>query len=864
MEEKKSPYWKYRTASYSPVANSPSEEVLLEFPRPKRKCCSFCTNRCCGICTLIAIGVLAILLIAWGGNPADIQLRYSLLFNKLAGPDMIIPPISSNVTFDSRAIIVAQQRRLLIAGSIHYPRSPPALWPYLLTKMRSAGVNVLDTYVFWDLHEPQEGVFVWDQGQANLLGYLAYAQQAGLMVNLRLGPYACAEYNIGGMPAWLARKPGIQFRTYNKPWMNAMETFTTQAMNAVRPYLAINGGPIILLQIENEYGAWLWKNFPYGHPYINWVARLAQNLEPQMPWLMCVQGDIRSVINTCNGFYCDSSIHSHRQIFPNQPDMFTELWIAWFQLWGEPHPTRPAQDVAFSAARFFAKGGTYVSYYMWHGGTNFARHSGGPLLLTAYDYDAPLNEYGFANEPKQSHLASLNRVLAQYESVIVNTDTPVASQVGDVELHLYGLATSTQLLFCSNLNTNAADTITYAGLNITMPPKSVSVVIMESGRVPRVVYNTATLPVVTSSVKWQQISSYNITVAPTNISYISEPVGKATVDSAAVYSANPINQFLITNDTTDYMWYVCSGVTISGCSSATSKRKRDNTTSTMDNMLWWERYDATTSSKIACQITFSFSDGGPLDLGYAYIDNQYLGMLPGNGTTSTFPVSQLNSSTTHTISILSVSDGIAHYNQHIEAITKGITGRVTVNGNDMTNCGWNMRPGLRGEQYQFPTNTTAPWTKPLTNSTVIPSLPLTWYKLTFPITSFYPQITPTLSTNLTTYVLDLASMKRGVAYVNGYNIGRYWSQLATNVTSYDTYPSCVPVGTAPVCDYTQTYSNQVCRVGCGYASQRYYHVPASWLYPGGGSTNQSVVNVVLLEEVGGDVSQVRIVGMQGN
>ncbi|TPX48564.1 beta-galactosidase [Synchytrium endobioticum] len=743
--------------------------------------------------------------------------------NRLLGPDMIVPPFTNNVTFDSRAIIVQQKRRLLIAGSMHYPRSPPALWPYLLSKMGAAGVNVLDTYVFWDLHEPSEGVYVFDQGEANLLGFLQYAQNAGLMVNLRVGPYTCAEYNLGGIPAWLVRKPGIHFRTYNEPWMSAMEKFSRKVVEVVRPYLATNGGPIILMQLENEYAAFLWKYWPYGHHYINWVARLAQKLEPNIPWIMCEQGDIRSVINTCNGFYCDDRIAKHRRTFRDQPDMFTELWISWYQLWGEPLPTRPVQDVAYSVARFIARGGTYISYYMWHGGTNFARHSGGPLLATSYDYDAPLNEYGFANEPKHSHLAMLNHVLAQYERVIADTDMPVHATIGDVELHSYGKSSSTQLVFASNTNAQGTQSIEYWGLKIPIPPKSVSIVVMESTQNATVVFNTAT---VSASIKPNPVGSLqllsqgklpdrSISILPTNISHVSEPIGRAVIDSKVIYSKEPINQFAVTNDTTDYM-------------------------------------------------CLTFTDGGPTDLGYAYLDNQFLGMIYNNASNNvsiSVRTDNLNATTSHTLSILGVSDGVSHYAVRLESVTKGVTGRVIINGNDVTGCGWNMRPGLRGEEMSYATNDTVAIWNAL--STIIPPLPLTWYKLGFLVSSLYPMTTPTLSTNLTAYVLDLSSMTRGVVYVNGHNVGRYWLETAKNVAEDGTsYSDCVPLGQQPQCNYTQTYVNNICRVGCGSASQRYYHVPASYVHEAT-RLNSSSVSVVLLEEVGGDVSQVAMIRLQG-
>lgn len=165
---------------------------------------------------------------------------------------------------------------------------------------------------------------------------------------------------------------------------------------------------IILAQVENEYG-WLEKE--YGQPgaqYASWAAAMANNLGVGIPWIMCSQDNIYTVIDTCNGFYCDNWIAGHQAMFTNQPSLFTENWSGWFQDWSVAKPTRPAQcvitlphpqyavhliadrDLAFSVARFIARGGTHNNYYMWHGGTNFARWSGGPFIVSSYDYDAPL------------------------------------------------------------------------------------------------------------------------------------------------------------------------------------------------------------------------------------------------------------------------------------------------------------------------------------------------------------------------------------------------------------------------------------------------------------------------------------------
>jgi hypothetical protein len=180
------------------------------------------------------------------------------------------------------------------------------------------------------------------------------------------------------------------------------------------------------MQMENEYGN-VQKEYGYdGARYIAWAADLANSLDTGVPWIMCQQENIDTVISTCNGFYCDNWIETFRKKHPDQPAFFTELWTGWFHHWKTPKPTRPASDLAFSTARFIARGGSYIGYYMWHGGTNFGRW-GSDFKTASYDYDSPINEYGFPAYPKFDHLKRLHHILLEYSDVILNNDATYSS-----------------------------------------------------------------------------------------------------------------------------------------------------------------------------------------------------------------------------------------------------------------------------------------------------------------------------------------------------------------------------------------------------------------------------------------------------
>uniref|UniRef100_A0A6N2M6V7 beta-galactosidase n=1 Tax=Salix viminalis TaxID=40686 RepID=A0A6N2M6V7_SALVM len=202
-----------------------------------------------------------------------------------------------------------------------------------------------------------------------------------------------------------------------------MQTFTTKIVNMAKEakLFASQGGPIILAQRTNmecmTYGE-------AGKSYVKWCAQMAVAQNTGVPWIMCQQSDAPStVINTCNGFYCDAFTPNN----PKNPKIWTENWTGWFKKWGQKDPHRTAEDLAFSVARFFQHNGVLQNYYMYHGGTNFGRTSGGPFITTSYDYDAPLDEYGNLNQPKWGHLKKLHAALKLGEKILTNSTVKTAN-----------------------------------------------------------------------------------------------------------------------------------------------------------------------------------------------------------------------------------------------------------------------------------------------------------------------------------------------------------------------------------------------------------------------------------------------------
>ncbi len=258
------------------------------------------------------------------------------------------------VGYDHRAVTINDVRTMLISGAIHYPRSTPGMWPYIIKMAKNQGLNTVQTYVFWNFHEQRQGALDFS-GRGNLSRFLQEAANAGLFVNLRIGPYVCDEWDNGGLPVWLNHIPNIKFRSNNDLWKTLMRKFILDIINYVTPYLAKNGGPIIFAQIENEY-------HDGDQAYIDWCGSLVSNelSSTEIPWIMCNGLSANSTIETCNSCNCfeDGWMDQHRTKYPDQPLMFTEN-EGWFQQWGQATGIRMTSDIAHSVAEWFAGGGAY-------------------------------------------------------------------------------------------------------------------------------------------------------------------------------------------------------------------------------------------------------------------------------------------------------------------------------------------------------------------------------------------------------------------------------------------------------------------------------------------------------------------------
>nr|KAF6403419.1 galactosidase beta 1 like 3 [Molossus molossus] len=289
---------------------------------------------------------------------------------------------------------------LICGGSIHYFRVPREYWRDRLQKLRACGFNTVTTYVPWNLHEPQRGTFDFF-GNLDLEAFVLLAAETGLWVILRPGPYICSEIDLGGLPSWLLQDPSVKLRTTEKGFIQAVDRYFDHLIARVVPLQYRRGGPIIAVQVENEYGSF-YKDRKYM-PYLQ-KALLERGI---MEMLLTSDGEkevhrgsIEGVLATINinSFGKDSFRYLHR-LQKNKPIMVMEYWVGWYDMWGDHHIVKDANDVKNTVSEFI-KFEISFNVYMFHGGTNFGfingatdygEHRG---VVTSYDYDAVLTEAG--------------------------------------------------------------------------------------------------------------------------------------------------------------------------------------------------------------------------------------------------------------------------------------------------------------------------------------------------------------------------------------------------------------------------------------------------------------------------------------
>ncbi len=317
------------------------------------------------------------------------------------------------------------------AAEVHYPRIPRPYWEHRIQMCKALGMNTLCLYVFWNIHEQQEGVFDFTENN-DLRAFIQLAQKNGMYIILRPGPYVCAEWEMGGLPWWLLKKKDIRLRELDPYFMERLKIFESKVAEQVADLTIDKGGPIIMVQVENEYGS-----YGIDKPYVSavrdalrevgfdkvqlfqcdWSSNFTNNGLDDLIWTM----------NFGTGANIDNEFRRLGELRPDAPKMCSEFWSGWFDKWGGKHETRGAKDMVEGLDEMLSKGISF-SLYMTHGGTNWGHWAGANSPgfapdVTSYDYDAPINEAGQAT-PKYFELRTMMFLLLSPPSPFQRCSSP--------------------------------------------------------------------------------------------------------------------------------------------------------------------------------------------------------------------------------------------------------------------------------------------------------------------------------------------------------------------------------------------------------------------------------------------------------
>lgn len=354
----------------------------------------------------------------------------------------------------------------ILSGAIHYFRVHPDLWADRIRKARLMGLNTIETYVPWNEHSPVPGRFD-TEGGLDLGRFLDLVAAEGLRAIVRPGPFICAEWDNGGLPAWLFTDPSIGVRSSEPGYLAAVDSFFEALLPIVVTRQITHGGPVILVQIENEYGA-------YGNDkvYLRHLVDVTKRLGIEVPLFSCDQpfgtmiedGSLPELHKT--GTFGSRSVERLaflRERQPTGPLMCAEFWNGWFDDWGTQHHTTD-DDASAAELHALLSAGASVNVYMFHGGTNFGFTNGAndkgiyEPTITSYDYDAPLSEDG---QPTSKYFAFRDVIAKHFP---VSSDVPPERPVAET-------ATVTVSHYVPLLSTDCSQT---AGVHGAVPPVEVT------------------------------------------------------------------------------------------------------------------------------------------------------------------------------------------------------------------------------------------------------------------------------------------------------------------------------------------------------------------------------------------------------
>ncbi|NP_001015958.1 beta-galactosidase precursor [Xenopus tropicalis] len=339
-----------------------------------------------------------------------------------------------------------------ISGSIHYSRVPQYYWKDRLLKMKMAGLDAIYTYVPWNFHETKPGVYNFS-GDHDIESFLKLANEIGLLVILRAGPYICAEWDMGGLPAWLLAKESIVLRSSDPDYLQAVDNWMGVFLPKMKPFLYHNGGPIISVQVENEYGSY----FTCDYNYLRHLLQLFRHHLGDEVVLFTTDGSGLQYVRcgTIQGLYTTvdfgpgsnvtETFSVQRYCEPKGPLVNSEFYTGWLDHWGEPHSVVATEMVTKSLDEILAHGAN-VNMYMFIGGTNFGYWNGANTPYapqpTSYDYDAPLSEAGDLTDK----YFAVREVIKKYKQIPEGPIPPTTPKYAYGEIKMEKVKTVTEAL----------------------------------------------------------------------------------------------------------------------------------------------------------------------------------------------------------------------------------------------------------------------------------------------------------------------------------------------------------------------------------------------------------------------------------
>ena len=317
-----------------------------------------------------------------------------------------LPVAAQNFTIGKSTFLLNGKPFTVKAAELHYTRIPAPYWEHRIEMCKALGMNTICLYVFWNIHEQTEGQFDFT-GQNDIAAFCRLAQKHGMYVIVRPGPYVCAEWEMGGLPWWLLKKKDIVLRTLDPYFMERTAIFMKEVGKQLAPLQITRGGNIIMVQVENEYGA-----YAVDKPYVSAIRDIVKSAGfTEVPLFQCDWSstfdrngldDLLWTINFGTGANIEQQFKRLREARPETPLMCSEFWSGWFGHWGRKHETRPAKSMVQGIKDMLDRNISF-SLYMAHGGTTFG-HWGGAnnpsysAMCSSYDYDAPISEPGWTTD----------------------------------------------------------------------------------------------------------------------------------------------------------------------------------------------------------------------------------------------------------------------------------------------------------------------------------------------------------------------------------------------------------------------------------------------------------------------------------